>query len=484
MPKPSITHVLIAPLLTARLLIARLLITALVTCLPLWSTSAQAAPDPATNKAHQPNIIFIMADDLGYGDLGCYGQQHIRTPHIDQLAADGIRFTQAYAGSCVCAPTRAILMTGLHNGHAVVRDNIPHYHTYLHHEDTTVAEVLNQAGYRCGGIGKWSLGDPATVGRPTNQGFDMWLGYLNQDHAHYYYTEYLNDGDDILNLSGNTETHQHYSHDLMADRALQFIKESQDSPFFLYAAFTVPHFSHRSEDDTRFAVPSDAPYSDLNWTAAEKNYAAMITRLDRDVGRIVDLLNELNLSDNTLIIFTSDNGPLNKAPAKFNSNGPLRGFKSQLFEGGIRVPFVAKWPGHIPAGTVSDQVIAFWDMLPTLAEAASAQPPSMIDGISVLNALRGNSIEQPHEYLYFDYGHCRKRYDQAVRTGNWKGIRLGQEANIQLYDLAQDQAEENDVAARHPEVVSRIEQIMNQAATPSSRYPVGNIYTGKPIWHK
>ena len=245
----------------------------------------------------RPNIIVIMADDLGYGDLGCYGQQLIETPHIDRLAAEGIRFTQAYAGSSVCAPTRAVLMTGLHNGHAPVRDNIPHYDAYLRDDDVTIAEVLKQAGYRTGGVGKWSLGDAGTVGRATNQGFDMWLGYLNQDHAHYYYTEYLDDNDGRLELRGNTKSHAHYSHDLMTRRTLEFICANKNESFFFYGAYTLPHFSSPSEDETRLPVPSDAPYSNRDdWTQKEKNYAAMVTVLDRDVGRIVALVDELGNS--------------------------------------------------------------------------------------------------------------------------------------------------------------------------------------------
>ena len=429
-----------------------------------------------------PNIVFILADDLGYGDLGCYGQTLIRTPNIDRLAHEGIRFTQAYAGSCVCAPSRGILMTGLHNGHAPVRDNIPHYKTYLSREDVTIAEVLKLAGYRCGGIGKWSLGDVGSEGRATNQGFDMWLGYFNQDHAHYYYTEYLDDGDGRLDLRGNTQSRQHYSHDLFTERALQFIRDSKEQPFFLYAAYTLPHFSATSEDATRLAVPSDAPYSDENWTQAEKNYAAMITMLDRDVGRIVDLINRLGLEDNTLVVFTSDNGPWGPAPKRFNSNGPLRGVKRELYEGGIRVPLIARWPHQIPPGTTSDQVIAFWDMLPTFAEMAGADAPDGVDGICIVEALRGGEIANSREYLYWDYGHCRTRYDQAVRLGNWKGIRLGRQSTLELYDLSRDVGEQRDVAAAHPGIVRRIEQIMSTAATPSSRYPVGHIYKGKALW--
>lgn len=432
--------------------------------------------------AARPNIIFIMADDLGYGDLGCYGQQQIATPHIDALAEDGLRFTQAYAGGCVCTPSRSCLMTGMHGGHTVARDNIPHYHTYLEEDDVTVAEVLKQAGYRCGGAGKWSLGDAGTVGRATNQGFDTWFGYLNQDHAHYYYPEYLDDDEGRLELSGNTQTRKHYSHDLITERTLKFIRESKDEPFFFYAAYTVPHFSSSKEDKTRLPVPTDEPYSHKDWSQQAKNYAAMIARLDGDVGRIVALVDSLGIADNTLIIFTSDHGPWGGMPKGFDSAGPLRGDKRDVYEGGIRVPFIARWPGKVPAGATSDEVIAFWDMMPTFAELAGVPAPDGIDGTSVAAALRGGKVPQPHEYLYWDYGHNRDRYDQAVRLGNWKGIRHGAGGPIQLYDLTQDISESNDVAAAHAEVVKKIEHIMRTAVTPSPRYEVGNIYDGKAIW--
>ncbi|MHC4629038.1 MAG: arylsulfatase [Planctomycetota bacterium] len=449
--------------------------------LPVLTALVWTFAGPADGKP--PNIIFIMADDLGYGDLGCYGQTLIKTPNIDRLAAQGIRFTQAYAGSTVCAPSRGILMTGLHNGHAPVRDNVPHYHTYLSDRDITLAEVLKQAGYYCGGIGKWSLGDPGTEGRPTNQGFDDWLGYLNQDHAHYFYPEYLDEGEGRRELPGNSRSKEHYSHSLMTEWALRFMRESQAQPFFLYAAYTIPHYANNAEDQTQFPVVSDAPYGDQDWTGAEKNYAAMITLLDADVGRIAELTRELKIDKKTLIIFTSDNGPWTGAPVeKFRSSGPLRGYKRTLYEGGIRVPFIAHWPGVIPANRISHEVITFWDMLPTLAEIAGAKVPENIDGLSVWKAFKGQSLERAHRYLYWDYGHCRARYDQAVRLGTWKGIRHGTENEIQLYDLDSDVQEKFNVADQHPAVVKKIAEIMQRAVVPSERYPIGKIYLGKPIW--
>ena len=445
---------------------------------------AQAGNRAAAMKGRRPNIVFIMADDLGYGDLGCYGQQAIPTPNIDKLASEGLRFTQAYAGGPVCTPSRSVLMTGLHNGHSPARDNIPHYPTYLEEDDVTVAEVLQQAGYRCGGVGKWSLGDAATAGRATNQGFDMWLGYLNQDHAHYYYTEYLDDNEERLDLSGNTESRAHYSHDLLAERALEFIRENKDRPFFLYGAFTLPHFASRNEDPDGLTVPSTARFADKDWEEKSKKYAVMLTKLDHDVGRIVELLDELGLSGNTLVIFTSDNGGHHETPAHLNTSGPLRGFKRDLYEGGIRVPFIARWPDKIPAGEKSDEIVTFWDMMPTLAELAGAEVPAGIDGISVAGALAGGSVAQPHEYLYWDYGHCRERYDQAVRIGPLKGIRFGQGSPLELYDLAEDIGETRDLAAQHPEIVARMESIMITAVTPHPNYPVGQIYTGSALWKR
>ncbi len=436
------------------------------------------------DDAPRPNIIFIMADDLGYGDLGCYGQKLIATPNIDRLAAAGVRFTQAYAGGPVCAASRAVLMTGRHNGHAPARDNVPHYATYLRDSDVTVAEVLQQAGYRCGGVGKWSLGDAGTVGRATNQGFDTWFGYLNQDHAHYYFTEYLDDDEGRQDLRGNTETRKHYSHDLLTERALKFIRQAKGSeqPFFLYAAYTLPHFSSRKEDADGLAVPSTEPYSTRDWDERSKKYAAMVDRLERDVGRIVELADASGFKENTLVIFTSDHGGHADVNKRFNTGGPLRGFKRDLTEGGIRVPFIARWPGTIPAGRTSDEVIAFQDMVPTFAELAGAKPPANIDGISVVPALTGGKLAEPRDFLYWDYGHCRRRYDQAVRWKNWKGIRLGQKGEIRLYDLSNDIGEEHNVAAQHPKVVAHIARIMQTAPTPSDRYPIGHLYQGRPLW--
>lgn len=441
------------------------------------STAARAG-DPEL-----PNIVFIMADDLGYGDLGCYGQKLVSTPNIDRLAVEGMRFTQAYAGGPVCAASRAVLMTGLHNGHAPARDNVPHYATYLKDRDLTLAEVLQQAGYRTGGVGKWSLGDAGTEGRATNQGFDTWLGYLNQDHAHYYFTNYLDDDDGRMELDGNSETRQFYSHDLLTDRALKLIGDwqSEQQPFFLYAAYTLPHFSAPQEDPDGLSIPFTQPYTDRDWDERSKKYAAMIHLLDRDVGRIVQLIDRSGLRENTLIVFTSDNGGPASVDKRFRTNGRLRGFKRDLWEGGIRVPFIARWPGTVPADQTCDEVIAFQDMLPTFAEMSGAILPDPIDGVSVLKVLKGEKLGLSRS-LYWDFGHCRERYDQAIRWNDWKGIRLGRNGAIQLYDLAADIGETHDLASQHPAIVEQISHMMDSAPIPSAQYPIGKIYRGKPLW--
>jgi arylsulfatase A-like enzyme len=434
------------------------------------STFALDAPGP------KPNIVFIMADDLGWGDLGCYGQKQIATPNLDRMAAEGTRFTQCYSGSTVCAPSRCCLMTGKHGGHARVRDNLPN-EIWLQPDDVTVAEILKQAGYHTGCVGKWSLGNPGSWGVANYQGFDYFYGHLDQNQAHFYYPDYLWENDQIVHLRGNRAGAKgEYTSDLFTQKALGFIRENKERPFFLYLAYTAPHWSDYDKQSVdSIQVPSDAPYSDKPWPEIEKKYAAVVTRLDSDVGRVTDLLNELGLDGNTLICFTSDNGPSAEGVHSvdfFDSNGPFRGSKRDVYEGGIRVPMIARWPGKVPAGKTSDQVWAFWDVLPTLAELIGLPASSGIDGISMLPALLGKD-QKSHEYLYWDYGHVRDRYDQALRTGDWKGVRLGKDAKLGLYDLATDAGETKDVAAQHPDIVARIEQMLKDAYTPSPDYPIG-----------
>lgn len=428
----------------------------------------------------RPNIILILADDLGYGDLGCYGQTRIQTPNLDRLAAEGARFTQFYAGASVCSPSRCSLMTGMHNGHNRVRDNVPHG-VFLRPDDVTVAEVLKQAGYTTGAIGKWSLGNPGTWGVANWQGFDYFYGYLDQDHAHHYYPDYLWENDRIVELRANRGgRNRAYTHDLFTEKALGFIETNKDRPFFLYLPYTVPHWSdYPRETPESQIVPTDEPYTGEAWPQTEKNFAAMITRLDRDVGRIAELVVRLGLDSNTLILFTSDNGP---DPTKshdvefFDSNGVFRGHKRLLYEGGIRVPLIARWPGRVPGGLVSDQVWAQWDLLPTLATLAGLNPPKLVDGLDMTAALEGGKPRAEHEYLYWDYGHCRLDYLQAVRAGHWKAVRNGQDAPLELYDLSGDPSETTSVADAHPEVARRMLAYMNSAATPSDDYPIGTLY--------
>ena len=437
------------------------------------SAGVAAASRAAQAQRRGPNIIWIMADDLGYGDLGCYGQEKIQTPNIDRLAAEGMRFTQAYAGSTVCAPSRCALMTGLHNGHGRVRDNIPHG-VFLRPDDFTVAELLKQAGYATAGYGKWSLGNPGSWGIPLYQGFDRYFGHLNQDQAHQYYPDYLWDDDKVRLLMENREDkHTLYTADLFADEAVEFIDENRERPFFLYFATTLPHFSDFSEGPDKLIVPSDEPYTDESWPQLEKNYAAMITRLDGHVGRLMDKVREHGLEENTLIVFTSDNGPWGGHDVDFfKSGGPLRGKKRDMYEGGIRVPLIARWKGKIEAGSTTDHQCAFWDFLPTAAELNGLPVPGGLDGISFAPTLLGKPGQREHEYLYWDYGHVRTAFLQGARQGKWKAVRNGLDQPIELYDLEVDLGETKDVSDSHPDVVKRMAAIFEEAYTPSPDYPV------------
>ncbi|MDX1637180.1 MAG: arylsulfatase [Balneolaceae bacterium] len=425
------------------------------------------------SKRGQPNIIFILADDMGYADLGVYGQLRIQTPNLDTLAAEGIRFTQHYAGSTVCAPSRGVLMTGNHTGKAYIKGNFAmQTEGNLPIPDTTVtvAELLQQAGYRTGMIGKWGLGGPGSVGGPNNQGFVYSYGYLDQRNAHEYYPPYVWENEQKVFLD-NQNGQNEYTHDLFTQKALQFINEDSEQPFFLYLPYTIPH--------GKYQVPSDAPYGSRSWNQEEKNYAAMITRMDRDVGRILDLIKENDIDEETILFFASDNGPVDNAISRFfDSNGTLRGYKTDLLEGGIRVPLIVRWPGTIQEGLVSDHVSAFWDFLPTACDLAGIDIPTETDGISYLPELLGH--EQPnHDYLYWEYfkyyfgwesgdaGPRNSFAQQAVRMGKWKGLRSNIQNNpaapVQLYNLEKDLGENTDVAAQHPDIVEQIQKIFREA---------------------
>lgn len=435
-----------------------------------------------------PNVIFIMADDLGYGDLGCYGQEKILTPNIDLLAKEGMKFTQAYAGSSVCAPSRSSLMTGFHNGHNRVRDNLPHG-VYLRPDDFTVAELFSQAGYATGGIGKWGLGVPGTWGLPNQQGFDYWYGHINQDQAHFYYPDFLWENNELVLLQemvienevgkiyGNRGgQNTFYTHDLFTEKAVEFIEKNKSNPFFLYLSYTIPHYSDYPKDvPEHFIVPSDAPYTDKNWPQIAKNYAAMITRLDGDVGRIMKLLKAEGIDENTLVIFTSDNGPYQGVSTPidfFDSNGPFRGGKRDLYEGGIRVPFIARWKNVIAKDKINHRPIAFWDLLPTFADLIAYPDNLTTDGISFLDVLKGGK-QKEHEYLYWDYGHVRPSFKQAVRKDNFKGIRIEKDGlvSFELYDLEKDPGEQNNIAEMHPEKLKMMQAIMKNAYKATEDYP-------------
>ena len=429
-------------------------------------------PSQAQRAEHKPNIILILADDLGYGDLGSYGQKFFRTPNLDRMAQEGLRFTEFYASAPVCAPSRASLMTGLHQGHAFIRGNtdVNNQRVSLRPQDVTVAEVLKSAGYRTGIIGKWGLGEPYTTGAPNRKGFDYWFGYLNQNHAHNYYPDYLWRNEQRVNIPKGT-----YSHDLFTREALDFIRRERGSPFFLYLAYTIPHANNELTRKTGngMEVPSDAPYSDEKWPKPEKNYAAMIRRMDADIGKIFALLKELNLDDDTIVIFTSDNGPQGKDEGGydqtfFNSNGGLRGIKRELYEGGIREPMIVRWPGKVRAGQTSDHVWTQWDLMPTFAAIAGAKSPPGIDGVSMLPALLGQ--RQPnHEFLYWEFH--EGGYAQAVRMGHWKAVRHGVNGSIELYDLQTDPKETNNLAAKQPALIKRIEEIMRREHIESEHWP-------------
>jgi arylsulfatase A-like enzyme len=439
----------------------------------------------STPEISKPNILFILADDLGYGDLECYGQEKIKTPFINQLAREGMRFTDFYAGSTVCAPSRCSLMTGLHTGHTFVRGNKeikPMGQVAIPAETKTVAEYLKEAGYNTALIGKWGLGAPGTEGIPNQQGFDYFLGYLCQRHAHNYYPEFLFRNDQRVPLEGNRVDNDrldgaglakekvHYSHDLLAEDALKFIENNSDGPFFLYLAVTLPHANNEAGNNG-MEVPDLGIYGREDWPEPEKGKAAMITRLDKDVGRILNKMKELGIEKNTVVFFTSDNGPHQEGgvqPEFFKSSGSLRGIKRDLYEGGIRVPMIVRWPEKIKGDTTSRQVFAFWDFLPTACEIAGLPSPKTIDGISFLPALRGKPNKQ-HEYLYWEF-HERNPV-QAVRMGKWKGIRFVNQKVTELYDLENDIGEITDVAEQHPDVVQQLNQILNKARIPSEIFP-------------
>ena len=459
-----------------------------------------------TQTAARPNIVFIIADDLGYNELGCYGQKWIRTPNIDRLASEGMRFTQHYTGQAVCAPARCVLMTGKHTGHAYIRDNgnpadwkehrqqhgweFPGQHP-IPESEVTVAELLQEQGYATAAIGKWGLGHSGNSGDPNAQGFDLFYGYHCQVHAHNHYPKFLWRNDEKEPLAGNDRTLHGatYAQDRFIDVALEFIRDNATKPFFLYLPFAVPHLSIQAPPESVAEYTDVIPEEDykhrgyLQHPTPRAGYAAMITHMDRGIGSILDLLDELELTQKTLVIFVSDNGPtydrLGGSDSEFfESAGPFRGFKGSLYEGGIRVPMVARWPNKIAPGSNSDHISAFWDWLPTLCDVAGAEIPEQVDGVSFLPTLTGSGEQEQHEYLYWEfpsYGH-----QQAVRWGSWKGVRQQMSKGnlaLELYNLSKDMGEQKNVAVDHPEVVAKIEQIMQQARVPSALFPLQGVDT-------
>jgi arylsulfatase A-like enzyme len=461
----------------------------LLVCVVSLAASVRAAEPPAGSVPPavgkpKPNIIFILADDLGYGDLGCFGQQRIRTPNLDRMAADGVRFTQFYAGCTVCAPSRCVLMTGLHTGHARVRGNadVP-----LTPDDVTVAKVLRDSGYRNALIGKWGLGEIGSTGAPTRQGFDYFFGFVNQVHAHNYYPQFLWRNEEKVPLRNEVPPGKHpaaekvgggvatkkvdYAPDLFTAEALRWVEQNKAGPFFLYLAYTTPHANDEAAP-RGMEVPDQAEYARENWPAVERDKAAMITRLDRDIGTLFDLLKRLSIDENTIVFFTSDNGPHKEGgvdPAFFKSSGPLRGIKRDLYEGGVREPTIVRWPGHTRPGTTSDFPGTFQDFLATAADLAGAPAPPKTDGVSLLPSILGHPDQQKqHDYLYWEF--YEGGGSQAVRSGDWKAVRKPLEGKTELYDLKTDLAEQHDVAAEHPDLVRNAESIMRQAHTPSEQW--------------
>jgi len=444
----------------------------------------------------QPNLIWIMADDLGYADLGCYGQKVISTPNLDRMAAEGLRFTHFYAGATVCAPSRSVLMTGLHHGHTRIRGNAGQQNAAaqaLKEGDVTVARVLQKAGYKTALIGKWGLGNvgEAESGLPRKHGFDYFYGYLNQHHAHNHFPDYLwrNESKEPLSNinvpvgedgAGYATEAVHFADDLFADDALKFVSENKNGPFFLYWSMVIPHANNergRILGDGAH-VPDYGPYADKDWPNQDKGQAAMITRMDSYVGRMMKHLQELGLAQNTLVLFTSDNGPHNESKhdlTRFNPSGPYTGIKRSLTDGGIRVPFIAWWPGKVKPGSESAHVGYFPDWLPTAAELAGAPAPAKTDGISLVPVLTGKAEAQPkHEFLYWEF-HEGGFKQAALYQGRWKGIRTGgPDAPVQLFDQQNDIAEQKNVAAEHPQIAEKISAYLKTARTPLSEW--------EPVW--
>ena len=459
------------------------------------------------NRASSPpNIIYILADDLGYGDLGCYGQEKFTTPNLDQLAREGTRFTRHYSGSTVCAPSRSVLMTGLHTGHTFIRGNRevkPEGQSPLPASAVTMAELMKDAGYVTGAFGKWGLGFPGSEGDPVNQGFDRFFGYNCQRYAHRYYPEYLWDNDEKFYLEGNDwSSTTTYAPDVIQQKTLDFIRDNKDTSFFAYVPIVIPHAELIAPEDDIFekflGEYPETPYVGMpgadygpdmviGMYCSQENphatFAAMVQRIDLYVGQIMGILKELGIAENTLIMFTSDNGPHQEGgadPDFFNSSGSLRGVKRDLYEGGVRVPFIVSWPGSVEAGTISDHISAFWDVLPTVADLTGFQLDET-DGISFLPELLGN--DQPeHEMLYWEFH--ERGGKQAILKDEWKAVRLNvrkdPHGTPELYNLRDDPHERNNVADSHPDLVMQFSKMMEEERVPSEKFNFGmSTYSGE-----
>ncbi len=468
------------------------LILVLILTTSIWACQGvQEETKPEANIASKPNIIYILVDDMGYGDLGCYGQETLLTPNIDRLAKEGMLFTRHYAGSTVCGPSRASLLTGKHTGHTSVRGNATGQ--LLRDEEVTIAEALKGAGYVTGLVGKWGVGHPPPANDPFLNGFDQAYGYINMWHAHNFYPEFLyRDGeqekiegnvtdwsydyrDDMPEGTGIAKEKAQHTHPLFENDALEFIETNKDTTFFLYLALNIPHTNNEAGYflGDGMEVPDYGPHAEKDWPNPEKGFAAMIDLIDASVGHIVAKLQELKLDEQTLVVFTSDNGPHQEGGHKadfFDSNGQLRGTKRDLYEGGIRVPTIARWPDKIKAGTTTDHISAFWDILPTFCAIAEVQPPSGIDGLSFLPTLLGDEANQEqHPYLYWEF--YEQGGKQGVVQGDWKLVKLNlrdpnQEVSIELFNLREDIGETTNLAAKHPEKVAELEGYLKDAHQP------------------
>ncbi len=440
--------------------------------------AAATMPAMAAEAKRKPNVIYILADDRGDGDLGCYGQKKIKTPNVDALCKGGLKFTDHYSGSALCAPSRCILLTGMHAGHAHIRNNkpLPHEGNFPLKKGTeTIATLCKRAGYATGTMGKWGLGYPASTGDPNNQGFDHFFGYNCQRQAHSYYPKHLwrnqtkvmlkGDGSKKLRTDNPGGKYGEYSHDLLTKEALWFVRKNEKNPFFLYLAYTVPH--------TAFQVPDLAQYKDMKgWTPSQKCQAAMISRMDGDVGKLMALLKELGLEKDTLVIFASDNGAHGGGGTLkfFNASGPLKGKKFTPYEGGNRVPMIAYWPGTIKPSTTTDHISAFYDVLPTVGELVGEKSKCDTDGISFLPTLLAKPGQKKHEFLYFELGRW-----QTLRIGKYRAMRMGGSDKIKLYNLANDIAETQDVASSNPALVKRCIEIFKNEHTLNKNYLLGGV---------